>query len=305
MAGFLARRLFDLLITVLGVSTLTFAVLRMTGDPVDFMLPPEATQQMVAEMRHQLGLDVPLPVQYVRFLVGAARGDLGESFHYREPALRLVASAIGPTLSLAAVSIGAAVAIAVPLGIIAAVYRNTMVDKAAMVLTVFGQSVPFFWLGIILVIAFAVNRNWLPTSGYGSPAHFVLPTITLAAFALARIARLTRSGMLDVLGQDYMRTARAKGLREAVIIGRHGLRNAAIPILTMIGLHFGVLMGGAVVTETIFAWPGLGRLIITSIYLRDYPVVQAGVLYMALVFVVINSALDMSYWLIDPTIRRE
>jgi peptide/nickel transport system permease protein len=305
MTRFLARRCVDLLITVVGVTTLTFVVLRMTGDPVAFMLPPEAAPQMVTDMRHQLGLDAPLPVQYARFMLGALRGDLGESLRYHEPALALVRAAVGPTLSLAAVSMAVAVVVAVPLGIVAAVYRNTLVDKVAMALTVFGQSMPFFWLGIMLIVLFAVNLRWLPTSGSGTPAHYVLPTVTLAAYALARIARLTRSSMLDVLGQDYMRTARSKGLGEAVIIIRHAVRNAAIPVVTLIGLHFGVLIGGAVVTETIFAWPGLGRLIITSIYLRDYPVVQAGVLYMAVVFVVINSLLDLSYWLIDPTIRRE
>jgi ABC-type dipeptide/oligopeptide/nickel transport system permease component len=305
MGRFLARRGIDLLITVVGVLTLTFVVLRMTGDPVAFMLPPEATPQMMADMRRQLGLDAPLLQQYARFMLGALRGNLGESLRYHEPALKLVASAIGPTLSLAAISMAVAVAVAVPLGVVAAVYRNTMVDKAAMALTVFGQSMPFFWLGIMLIILFAVNLRWLPTSGAGTPAHYVLPTVTLAAYALARIARLTRSSMLDVLGQDYMRTAMSKGLAASEIIIRHGLRNAAIPVVTLIGLHFGILIGGAVVTETIFAWPGLGRLIITSIYLRDYPVVQAGVLYMAVVFVLINSLLDLSYWLIDPTIRRE
>jgi ABC-type dipeptide/oligopeptide/nickel transport system permease component len=305
MGRFLARRVIDLLITVVGVSTLTFVVLRMTGDPVDFMLPPEATPQMAAEVRRQLGLDAPLIEQYGRFMLGALRGDLGESFRYREPAVVLVHRAIGPTLSLALVSIAVAVVVSVPLGILAAVYRNTVIDKAAMVLTMFGQSMPFFWLGIMLIIFFAVDLQWVPTSGSGTAAHYVLPTITLASYALARFARLTRSSMLDVLGQDYMRTARSKGLGRAAVVVRHGLRNAAIPVVTLIGLHFSILMGGAVVTETIFAWPGLGRLVITSIYLRDYPVVQAGVLYMAVVFVAVNSLLDLSYWVIDPTIRRE
>jgi ABC-type dipeptide/oligopeptide/nickel transport system permease component len=304
VGAFFVGKLFDLLITMLGVSSLTFVMLRMTGDPVTMILPPEASAQQVAETRKALGLDVPLPEQYGRFLLGAVRGDFGDSFRYREPAINLVARSLWPTLQLATLSILVAVLLGVPMGILAARHRNTLIDKAVMAVSLIGQSMPFFWLGIMLIILFAVRLRWVPTSGSGTPAHLVLPVVTMGAYALARIARLTRSSMLDVLGQDYVRTARAKGLTERLILARHALRNAAIPVLTMIGLHFGLLMGGAVVVETIFAWPGLGRLIITSIYLRDYPVVQAGVLYMALVFVVINGLLDVSYWLIDPTVKQ-
>ena len=304
MGSFVVRKLIDLAITLVGVSSLTFVVLRMTGDPVAMILPPEATPQQVAETRRAMGLDVGIPEQYVRFMLGALRGDLGDSFRYREPAADLVARSIWPTLQLAALSMLVAVVLGVPMGVLAARHRNTLVDKAVMAISLIGQSMPFFWLGIMLIIFFAVRLKWVPTSGSGTPAHLVLPVATMGAYALARVARLTRSSMLDVLGQDYIRTARAKGLTERLILARHALRNAAIPVLTMIGLHFGLLMGGAVVVETIFAWPGLGRLIITSIYLRDYPVVQAGVLYLALVFVVINSLLDLSYGLIDPTVKR-
>ncbi len=304
MGSYVGRKLVDLAITFVGVSTLVFVVLRMSGDPVSMMLPPEATAGQVAELRHQMGLDTPLWLQYLGFLSGAIRGDFGESFRYHEPSILLVWRAIGPTMLLATLSIGLAVVIAVPMGILAAQYHNTPLDKLLMALTLAGQSMPFFWLGLLLVIFFAVQLRWLPTSGAGTPQHLVLPTITLASYALARIARLTRSSMLDVLHQDYMRTARAKGLTELVVVARHALRNAAIPVLTMIGLHFGLLMGGAVVVETVFAWPGLGRLIITSIYLRDYPVVQAGVLYLALAFVLINTLLDLSYTFLDPTVRR-
>jgi peptide/nickel transport system permease protein len=304
VGAFFVGKLLDLIITMLGVSSLTFVMLRMTGDPVTMILPPEASAQQVAETRRALGLDVPLPEQYGRFLLGAARGDFGDSFRYREPAINLVARSLWPTLQLATLSILVAVLLGVPMGILAARHRNTLIDKAVMAVSLIGQSMPFFWLGIMLIILFAVRLRWVPTSGSGTPAHLVLPVVTMGAYALARIARLTRSSMLDVLGQDYVRTARAKGLTERLILARHALRNAAIPVLTMIGLHFGLLMGGAVVVETIFAWPGLGRLIITSIYLRDYPVVQAGVLYMALVFVVINGLLDVSYWLIDPTVKQ-
>jgi peptide/nickel transport system permease protein len=303
MAGFVVRKLTDLVITLVGVASLTFVVLRLTGDPVAMMLPAEATAQQVADTRHAMGLDAPLPQQYVSFLLGALRGDLGESFRYHEPAVNLVSRSIGPTLELAVLSMLLAVLLGVPMGVLAARFRNTAIDKGVMAISLIGQSMPFFWLAIMLIIIFAVQLKWVPTSGTGTPAHLVLPVVTLGSYALARVARLTRSSMLDVIDQDYMRTARAKGLTERLILARHGMRNAAIPVLTMISLHFGLLMGGAVIVETIFAWPGLGRLVITAISLRDYPVVQASVLYMALVFVAINSLLDLSYLLVDPTVR--
>jgi len=196
------------------------------------------------------------------------------------------------------------VLIAVPAGIFAALKRNTFVDRFVLIATTIGQSMPFFWLGIMMILFFAVKLGWLPTSGSGTPAHLILPSLTLAAYAVSQIARLVRSSMLDVLGHDYVRTARAKGLRERTVILRHVLKNAAIPVVTVLGIHFGILMGGTVVTETIFAWPGLGRLIISSIALRDYPVVQAGVVYLAIIFVLINSLLDISYGFLDPTIRQ-
>lgn len=304
MPSFLIRKLIDLMITMLGVSTLVFVILRMSGDPVDMVLPPEATEEMVVQMRHALGLDAPLHVQYLRFVGGALRGDLGDSLQYHSSALALVAEAVPATILLATTAMFLAVGVAVPLGIVAAINRNTVVDKLVMVFTLLGQSMPFFWLGIMMILLFAVALGWLPTSGYGTPLHLVMPALTLAAYAIAQIARLVRSSMLEVLNQDYVRTARAKGLRERTVLMRHALKNAAIPVVTLIGLHFGVLLGGTVVTETIFAWPGLGRLIVSSIYLRDFPVVQAGVLYLAVIFVLINSLLDISYGFLDPSIRQ-
>jgi ABC-type dipeptide/oligopeptide/nickel transport system permease component len=304
MAAFLARRLTDLVITILGVSTLAFVVLRMSGDPVDMLLPPEASQEMVAEVRRSLGLDAPLYVQYVRFLGGAFSGDFGNSLQYRKPAVEMIRQALPATIQLAVVSMVITVLIAVPAGIFAALKRNTFVDRFVLIATTIGQSMPFFWLGIMMILFFAVKLGWLPTSGSGTPAHLILPSLTLAAYAVSQIARLVRSSMLDVLGHDYVRTARAKGLRERTVILRHVLKNAAIPVVTVLGIHFGILMGGTVVTETIFAWPGLGRLIISSIALRDYPVVQAGVVYLAIIFVLINSLLDISYGFLDPTIRQ-
>ena len=305
MLSFLRRKTIDLIVTLWGVSTIVFLVLRVSGDPIDMMLPPEATAEMVQELKHTLGYDKPLPLQYVEFLAGAIRGDLGESFYYHISAAGMIVHAIPATLQLATVARITSILVALPAGILAAVYRDTLVDKTVMILTLFGQSMPFFWLGILMILVLSVELDLLPTSGYGTAPQLIMPALTLAAFAVSQISRLVRSSMLDVLNQDYILTARAKGLTERTIIIIHALKNAAIPVVTMLGLYFGVLLGGTVVTETIFAWPGLGRLIVTSIYLRDYPVVQAGVLYLALIFVVINTLLDLSYGFLDPTIKQE
>lgn len=303
MHVYLVRKLVDLVLTMFLVSTFVFIVLRLTGDPVDMVLPAEATQEMVDNMRHALGLDAPIHVQYIRFIWGAMRGDMGESLHYHRPATEMIALALPPTIQLATVAMLITVLIAVPLGVLAAIYHNSWLDRMVLIITLFGQSVPFFWLGLMLIVIFAVNFGWLPTSGYGSLRQLVLPAITLATYAVAQIARIVRSSMLDVLHQNYVRTARAKGLRETTILTVHVFKNAAIPVITVVGLHFGILLGGTVVTETIFAWPGLGRLIVNGISLRDFPLVQAAVLYLALIFVLINTLVDISYGFLDPTIR--
>lgn len=303
MHVYLVRKLVDLVLTMFLVSTFVFIVLRLTGDPVDMVLPAEATQEMVDNMRHALGLDAPIHVQYIRFIWGAMRGDMGESLHYHRPATEMIALALPPTIQLATVAMLITVLIAVPLGVLAAIYHNSWLDRMVLIVTLFGQSVPFFWLGLMLIVIFAVNFGWLPTSGYGSLRQLVLPAITLATYAVAQIARIVRSSMLDVLHQNYVRTARAKGLRETTILTVHVFKNAAIPVITVVGLHFGILLGGTVVTETIFAWPGLGRLIVNGISLRDFPLVQAAVLYLALIFVLINTLVDISYGFLDPTIR--
>ena len=303
MYRYLFQKLIDLLVTMLLVSTFVFVILRLTGDPVDMVLPPEATPEMVANMRHTLGLDAPMHVQYARFLLNAVQGDMGDSLQYHQPAVDMVSSALPATIQLAAVAMLLTVVIAVPLGMLAAIYHNSWLDRLVLVFTLFGQSVPFFWLGLILIIVFAVDLGWVPTSGYGTPQQLVLPAITLAAYAIAQVARIVRSSMLDALNQNYVRTARAKGLLERTVLVVHVFKNAAIPIVTIIGLHFGILLGGTVVTETIFAWPGLGRLIVNGISLRDFPVVQAAVLYLALIFVLINTLVDISYGFLDPTVR--
>lgn len=288
---------------MLLVSTFVFVVLRLTGDPVTMVLPAEASDEVVAEMRHTLGLDAPIHVQYVRFLLNAVQGDMGDSLHYHQPATDLIGKALPATIQLATAAMVLTVVIALPLGILAAINHNSWLDRGVLVLTLFGQSIPFFWLGLILIIVFAVDLHWFPTSGYGSPRQLVLPAVTLAAYATAQVARIVRSSTLDALNQNYVITARAKGLHERTILFIHVFKNAAIPIVTVVGLHFGILLGGTVVTETIFAWPGLGRLIVNGISLRDFPIVQAAVLYLALIFVLINTLVDISYGFLDPTIR--
>lgn len=275
----------------------------LSGDPAILMLPPEATAEEVAQLRHAYGFDDPLGVQYARFLGNALRGDFGRSIRYNEPALNLVLERLPATLELTIFSVALAVVIAIPLGMIAALWRNSPVDYAASTIAVLGQSMPNYWLGFLLVFALSVKLHLLPTSGGPGLRYVILPGLTIAFALLALITRMTRSSMLEVLGQDYLRTARAKGLRESTIVLRHGLRNALLPIVTLVALQFGYILGGAVVIETIFAWPGLGLLTIQAIYNRDYPLVQAAVLFLACSFVLINLLTDISYQFLDPRLR--
>ncbi len=279
--------------------------MRLSGDPIVLILPPDAPTAEVFRVRREMGLDQPLWVQYLVFLRNAVRGDFGQSIHFRQPAFAVALERIPATLQLAVTAFALAVMVAVPVGILAAVRRYTLYDHLGMLLALLGQSVPTFFLGILLLLVFAVWFPLLPIGGTGTPAHLVMPAVTLGAFAMASIARLTRSAMLEVLSQDYVRTARAKGLREATVVLRHGFRNALIPVVTIMGLQFGTLLGGAVVTETIFAWPGIGRLAIQSIFNRDYPVVQATVFLAAVAFVAVNLAVDVLYAVLDPRIRYE
>ena len=303
MVGYLVRRLTDLVIAVLGVSTIVFVLLRLSGDPVAMLVPQDATAEQIEEVRRSYGFSDPLWVQYVRFLGNAAQGDLGRSLQFRRPSVELVLETLPATLQLTFAALLFATIVAVPAGVLAAVNRNTALDKLLTVLTLLGQSMPYFWLGILLIMIFAVRLGLLPTSGSGGLQHLILPAITLSAGSMARTSRLVRSGMLRVLSQDYVRTAHAKGLSRLAVLSRHALRNAAIPVVTVLTLDFGVLLGGAVVTETIFAWPGLGRLIVQAISLRDFPVVQAGVLYLSIVFVILNALADLLYVQLDPRIR--
>ena len=300
---FLAQRLFRALIALWLVSTVVFVVMRLSGDPVPLLLPPDAPTSEMERVRRELGLDRPLPVQYVMFLGNTLRLDFGRSLHFREPAFTVVRGYILATLELGLTAFVLAAAVAVPIGLLSAMKRNSLLDHAAMGLALIGQSAPTFFLGILFILLLALKADLFPTSGRGDWLHLVLPALTLGAFTMASIARLTRSAVLEVLRADYIRTARAKGLGEVVVVAKHTLRNAAIPILTITALQFGTLLGGAVVTETVFSWPGIGRLAVQSIYNRDYPVVQCTVFLAAVMFIVINFAVDLLYGVLDPRAR--
>ncbi len=304
MTGYIVRRLFQSIFVLLGVSIIVFLLVQLSGDPVLQMLAgTAATEEDLQALRTELGYNDPMITQYGRYLVTALQGDLGDSIRYKRPALELVLDRLPATALLAVAALLFALVVAIPVGILSAVRRNTWIDHFGMVLALLGQSIPLFWLGIMLVLVFAVELQWLPPSGSGSWQHLILPAITLGLYPMARIARLTRSSMLDVLQEDYMTTARAKGLRERGVIVTHGLRNAALPVVTIVGLMFGTLMGGAVITETIFAWPGVGLLTIQAIQNRDYTLVLASVLVIAVVLIFVNLITDMIYVYLDPRIR--
>ena len=303
MLQYVLRKVIHTGVVALGVVTLAFVALRMSGDPASMMVPPDASLQDVQAWRHELGLDVPLYQQYVRFLGDAVRGEFGTSFKHGVPAWTLVTERIWATGELALVALLIALAIGVPVGVVSSARRGSWYDHVSMVLAVFGQATPSFWLGLMLILVFSVQIPLFPTGGRGDWRHLVLPSLTLGTFFAASVARLTRSSMLEVLGAEYVLTARSKGLGERLVILKHALKNALIPIVTLVGLQLGSLLGGAVVTETIFAWPGAGRLIIFSISYRDYPVVQAAVFLLAMVYVAINLTVDLLYGLLDPRVR--
>ena len=305
MPRYLIRRFGRTIFALWGISTIVFVVLRLSGDPAVLLLPQEASVEDVMRLRQDLGLNDPLPLQYLRFLGNSLVGNFGESLRHREPAMALVLSHLWATLELAFAAFFVAAVVAVPIGVLAAVKPNSLYDHAVMTLALIGQSAPTFWIGIMLILGLGLGLRWFPIGGRGTLAHLVMPAVTLGAFAMASIARLTRSAMLEVLRLDYINTARAKGLSDACVVWKHGLKNAAIPVVTIMGLQFGALLGGAVVTETVFSWPGIGRLAIQGIYNRDYPVVQASVFIAAVFFVVINFVVDLLYTVLDPRIRYE
>jgi peptide/nickel transport system permease protein len=304
VTSYLAARLVQSIVVVLGVLILVFLILNLTGDPARLMASPQATLEDIERLRRKMGFDRPLPEQFLRFLVGAVRGDFGHSLRYADqPALAIVIERFPATVELALATLAWCIPVALGLGLVAAVRQRSVHESVAMTTALLGQSMPSFWLGLMLILIFSVNLGLLPSSGRGTFAHLVLPALTLGGFFMARLTRLVRSGVLDVLGQDYVRTARAKGLAERMVVIRHALKNAAIPIVTIVGLDIGTLLGGAVITETVFAWPGIGRLAIEAIAARDFPVVQADVFFIALAFVVINLGVDVLYTWLDPRVR--
>jgi ABC-type dipeptide/oligopeptide/nickel transport system permease component len=306
MLAYVARRLSQMLVVVLMVSVVSFGLLFLTGDPTELLLGPGVdfmTEEQIDEFRRARGFDRPWPVQYVDFLSKAVRGDFGESLRHYRPAFEVVWERVPATLQLGTMAFLLSVAVGVPLGVLSATHRGSGVDAGAMLFSLLGQSVPSFWLGILLIMIFGVYLKVLPISGRGTWLHFVMPAITLAAFPLARNARLTRSSVLEVLHQEYVRTARAKGVPELGVVYRHALRNALIPVVTVIGLQLGFLLGGSVIVETIFAWPGVGRAIISAIGDKDYPVVQAGVTLLSVTFVGVNLLVDLLYAFLNPRIR--
>jgi len=303
MRRYVAARLAQSALVVLLSLTAVFGMVRLGGDPVLLFLPMDIQAKDVNEFRQRLGFNDPLAAQYARFMAGALHGDFGQSLRYRRDALGLVLERLPATLLLAGTSIALTLLIAVPLGLVTAVRRDTLVDHVGTVAMVLGQAIPGFWLGLMLIYLFAVALRWLPTGGTGSLAHLVMPSVVLAAFFSARVARLTRSAVLDVLGEEYITTARAKGLGEGRVIAKHTLRNSAIPIVTLAGLEAGQLLGGAVITETIFAWPGLGRLTVQALLNRDFPVVMAAVSFTSIVYTLMNLAVDLAYGWLDPRVR--
>jgi len=304
MTPYLVRRLLLTVPVLLGVATLVFSLIHLVpGDPVQAMLGESASPQDVADVRARLGLDRPLAVQYAAFLRGLAGGDLGRSLRTNQPVTTAIAERMPATFELAFASMLVAILVSIPLGVLAAVRAGTSVDHAATTLALVGISIPTFWLGPLLAIVFSVVLGWLPVSGRGTPAHLVLPAITLGAPLAAVIARMTRASVIEELREPYVLAARARGASRARAVLRHAFRNSLIPIVTVLGLQFGAVLTGAVITETIFAWPGVGRLLIQSISFRDYPLVQGCILLIAITYVGMNLLTDLVYGLLDPRIR--
>lgn len=303
MFRFVIGRAVQAVVLLLAATFVVFMFLHIIpADPAEIMLGDMATPEAVAELRQTLGLDRPLLAQYLTYLARLAEGDLGLSIRARRPVAEVIKERLLPTVQLATMATVLAVAVGVPVGLLAAVRRGSVIETGAFAFSLLGQAMPGYWLGLILITVFAVQLGWLPVSGSESLTHSVLPTITLAAFTVGLIVRLTRSSMLEVLAEDYIRTARAKGLPEARVVRKHGLPLALIPVVTVIGIQTSTLLGGAVVTETIFAWPGLGSLAVLAISQRDYPVVQALVLLSVATFLVVNFLVDLLYLYLDPRI---
>lgn len=306
MLRFIVRRLLLTIPVLLGVATLVFALLHLVpGDPAQVMLGESAAASDVDELRAKLGLDRPLPAQYAQFISGVMRGDFGTSFRYGTPVFQEIAQRLPNTLELALAAMSVAILIALPLGILGALYRGRAIDQAAMTVSLVGISMPNFWLGPLLAIVFAVSLGWLPVSGMGDWRNLVLPAVTLGAALAAILARMTRASLIEELRELYVLAARARGLSQTRAVLRHALRNSLIPVVTILGLQFGAVLTGTIITETIFSWPGIGRLLIQAINFRDYPLVQGCILFIATTYVLVNLVVDLTYGWLDPRIRYE
>ena len=303
MQRYILRRFFQSLLALLAISMLIFIMRRLTGDPVMLMLPDDASREDIAQLRHALGLDQSLPVQYWVFISKAGRGDFGRSIKGQMPVSEMIKDRLPNSLKLGAVALCIAVLLAFPLGVVAAVKKGTALDTMANIVAVLGQSLPQFWVGIVLIQIFAVQLRWLPVAGVGTLWHYILPAFTLGWFVVAGMMRLLRSSMLDVMGSEFVKLARIKGVPESTVIWKHALRNAMIPVLTFGAIYLTILVTGAILVETVFAWPGLGQLIYQGIVFRDFPVVQAVVLLTAGIVIVVNLLVDILYAYVDPRIR--
>lgn len=323
MWTFIARRLLQSVIVIFGVTLISFVALQIGGDPTYLFVSERATEEEIAMVREALGFDKPLHIQYLTYLANVAQGEFGNSLSYRQPAMDIVLGALPATIELTIFALTFAIGLAIPFGVFAALYRGTSVDGGIMTMAMFGQSVPNFWLGIMMILFFGLYLRWFPISGHvpflmpllqGEVAtafsnlpqtlyYLIMPGIAVGFYSLSRNARLVRSSMLEVLGQDYVRTARSKGLTERTVVVHHALRNAWLPVVTMVGLEFGFLLGGVVVIETVFSYPGIGRLVFNSINQRDIPVVQAAVIVLSLIFISLNLLVDLVYAKIDPRVK--
>jgi peptide/nickel transport system permease protein len=300
---FILRRFLQGLLVLAVLSVVVFALARVTGNPADLLLPEDATREDRAHLLHILGLDRPVHEQLGIFLSGAVRGDLGYSIRYRRPAVEVFMERLPNTLSLVPLALASALLVAIPLGVLAALNRGTLIDRLCGGVAVLGIATPSFWLGIILIYVFSIQLGWLPSARMGGPQHYILPTLTLAAFLVAGMMRLVRSSLLEVLDSEFVRMARIKGLSEVTVVWKHGLRNALIPVVTLFGVFFALLVTGAIVTETVFAWPGVGRLTYEAVIFRDYPLLQAVILLKAIIVLGVNLAVDVLYAFLDPRVR--
>jgi len=305
MAGFILKRLLQSLVSILGASLIVFIISRLSGDPVMQMVQPDATDEMIAAIRERFGLNLPLWQQYFYFIGNALQGDFGMSYRWEMPALKLIMDRMPATIQLAGAALVFSLIISVPIGVLSAVYRGSWIDKIGRVIAMIGQAMPNFWVALLLILYFSIELGWFPAVGYGEFRHAVLPAIALGWYPAAAQMRVVRSAMLDVLDSDYIRMGRAVGTPEYLLIWKYALRNAAAPLVTLMGVYFAAMLGGAFVIEVIFGWPGVGRTVVEAVFSRDFPVVQAGVLLTSVLFVLSNFLVDISYGLIDPRIRND